>query len=97
MSDTPRTEAQVALENPIGTPGNTAIISTDFARQLERELEAMTQTAEGWMASANKWQQMAEELAGAIPMLLPPHDASAVDHIKADTAITRFRELKEVK
>lgn len=33
----PETEARVRLENPIGVPGNTALISTDFAIKLERE------------------------------------------------------------
>ncbi len=36
---TPRTDAQVRFENPDGVPGNTAIISTSFARQLEQELQ----------------------------------------------------------
>lgn len=42
MSDTPtpRTEMMVGLRNPVGVPGNTALIETEFARQLERELAA---------------------------------------------------------
>lgn len=41
MSDTPLTDAQVAIENPIGVPGNTAMISTEFTRQLERKLRTL--------------------------------------------------------
>lgn len=38
MSNTPRTDARVAADNPVGVPGNTALIATSFARALEREL-----------------------------------------------------------
>lgn len=44
-NDTPLTDAQVAIENPIGVPGNTAKISTSFTRELELKLNRMRSTA----------------------------------------------------
>jgi hypothetical protein len=38
MSDTPRTDAQLAIDHSPGVWSNSAHISTDFARTLEREL-----------------------------------------------------------
>ncbi len=46
MSDTPRTDAQVALEHPVGVWSNSATISTDFARALERQLTHLSREHE---------------------------------------------------
>lgn len=55
VTDTPRTDDESWIDGPIAGSG-AELVSADFARQLERELTAMT-------ASRDKWKACAESLA----------------------------------
>ena len=68
MTETPRTDARVAQEHPPGIWSNSATISTDFARAIEREL--------------NQWKRVAAFLAERVRHIRPadqePADAAAL-------------------
>ncbi len=69
-SDTPRTDTQVVIENPVGVPGNTALISTSFARQLERQLNTATERATAFEAVIKDVaQRVGHHLDGTVPLV----------------------------
>ena len=85
----------MALENPIGTPGNTAIISTDFARQLEREL-AKTKASISHSAEANKawlaeFDRLKQEASEANRMKLLAVELK----LKSQTELEQWQQMAE--
>ncbi len=92
-SDTPRTDAQVAIENPVGVPGNTALISISFARQLERQLNTATERANAFEAVIKDVaQRVGHRLEGPTPLVA----AVAILQEERDAAIKRAEKNEVV-
>lgn len=66
MSDTPRTDANESVTCKEGDP----CIAPDFARQLERELNAAKAALSGRTVSCSACNAMAEEIA-AMKKIIP--------------------------
>ena len=101
-TDTPRTDAEIARLNPVGQWGDTSVIGTDFARQLERELnaekEAHAISFAGWkkaLLERDTQQEAKLRVIGQCADMLQERDALKAELQTArDGIMTQAREIE---